>query len=55
MQRHQPRLVPVSYAVRTLSCADRVGMVHAVSGLLAEHRCDIVDSWQFGDEAPACP
>ena len=42
--------MPVSHAVLTLSCADRVGIVHAVSGLLAEQRCNIVDSSQFGDE-----
>ena len=42
--------MPVSHAVLTLSGADRVGIVHAVSGLLAEHRCNIVDSSQFGDE-----
>ncbi len=39
------------HAVLTLSCADRIGIVHAVSGLLAEHRCNIVDSSQFGDES----
>ncbi len=37
------------HAVLTLSCPDRVGIVHAVSGLLAEHSCNIVDSSQFGD------
>ena len=39
----------VEHAVLTLSCADRVGIVHAVSGLLAAHGCNIVDSSQFGD------
>ena len=33
----------------TLSCRDRVGIVSAVSGFLAERRCNIVDSQQFGD------
>jgi formyltetrahydrofolate deformylase len=35
--------------VLTLSCADRLGIVHAVSGLLTEHGCNIVDSQQFSD------
>ena len=38
------------HAVLTLSCPDRVGIVHAVTGLLAGHACNIVDSSQFGDE-----
>jgi formyltetrahydrofolate deformylase len=33
----------------TLSCPDRVGIVHGVTGFLAEHGCNIVDSQQFGD------
>ncbi|HEY7048539.1 MAG TPA: formyltetrahydrofolate deformylase [Jatrophihabitantaceae bacterium] len=35
--------------VLTLVCADRIGIVHAVSGFLAERRCNILDSQQFGD------
>ena len=35
--------------VLTLSCPDRLGIVHAVSGFLADHGCNIVDSQQFGD------
>jgi len=35
--------------ILTLSCPDRVGIVHAVTGFLAEHGCNIVDSQQFGD------
>ena len=35
--------------VLTLSCPDRVGIVHAVSGFMAEHDCNIIDSQQFGD------
>jgi formyltetrahydrofolate deformylase len=35
--------------VLTLSCADTIGIVHAVSGYLVEHGCTIVDSAQFGD------
>jgi len=40
-----------AHAVLTLSCADRVGIVHAVTGLLARYDCNIVDSSQFGDES----
>jgi formyltetrahydrofolate deformylase len=35
--------------ILTLSCPDRVGIVHAVTGFLAEHGCNIGDSQQFGD------
>ena len=35
--------------VLTLSCPDRVGIVHAVTGLLAAHQANIVDSQQYGD------
>ncbi|REF35168.1 formyltetrahydrofolate deformylase [Thermasporomyces composti] len=35
--------------VLTLSCMDRLGIVHAVSGFLAERGCNIVDSQQFSD------
>jgi formyltetrahydrofolate deformylase len=35
--------------VLTLSCADRLGIVHAVSGFLAERSCNIIDSQQFSD------
>ena len=35
--------------VLTLSCADTIGIVFAVSGFLVEHDCTIVDSAQFGD------
>jgi formyltetrahydrofolate deformylase len=35
--------------VLTLSCPDRPGIVHAVSGFLAAADCNIVDSQQFGD------
>ena len=37
--------------VLTLTCADRMGIVRAVSGFLAERQCNIVDSQQFGDAA----
>ncbi|MCB2411720.1 formyltetrahydrofolate deformylase [Demequina sp. TTPB684] len=35
--------------VLSLSCPDRPGIVHAVSGLLAEHGGNITESQQFGD------
>jgi formyltetrahydrofolate deformylase len=35
--------------ILTLSCPDRVGIVHSVTGFLAEHHCNILDSQQFGD------
>lgn len=35
--------------VLTLSCEDTVGIVHAVSGFLVQHGCNIIDSAQFGD------
>jgi formyltetrahydrofolate deformylase len=34
--------------VLTLSCPDRPGIVHAVSGFLAERGCNILDSQQYG-------
>ena len=38
--------------VLTLSCADRPGIVHAVSGFLAERGCNIIDSQQYGSPPP---
>jgi formyltetrahydrofolate deformylase len=35
--------------VLTLACPDRVGIVRAVSGFLADRDCNIVDSQQFSD------
>ena len=35
--------------VLTLSCKDTTGIVHAVSGLLYQAGCNIIDSQQFGD------
>ena len=35
--------------VLTLSCDDTIGIVHAVSGFLVNHACNIIDSAQFGD------
>lgn len=36
--------------ILTFSCPDRAGIVHAVSGLLANHGCNILDSAQFSDQ-----
>ena len=38
----------------TLSCPDRRGIVHSVSGFLADHGCNIIDSAQFGDPQSKC-
>jgi formyltetrahydrofolate deformylase len=35
--------------ILTLSCPDRPGIVAAISGLLAERGCNIVESQQYGD------
>lgn len=35
--------------ILTLSCPDQRGIVHRVSGFLAEHGCNIIDSAQFGE------
>ncbi len=35
--------------ILTLSCPDQRGIVHKVSGFLAQHGCNIIDSAQFGD------
>lgn len=35
--------------ILTMSCPDRPGIVHAVSGMLAEHGSNITESQQFGD------
>ncbi len=36
--------------ILTLSCPDRTGIVHRVTGLLFESGCNILDAQQFGDE-----
>ena len=36
--------------ILTLSCPDQRGIVHHVSGFLATHGCNILDSAQFGDQ-----
>ena len=35
--------------VLSLDCVESPGIVHAVSGFLVEHGCDIVDNKQYGD------
>ncbi len=39
--------------ILTLSCPDQRGIVHSVSGFLANHGCNIIDSAQFGDAQSA--
>jgi len=36
--------------ILTLSCHDQRGIVYRVSGFLADHGCNIIDSAQFGDQ-----
>ncbi|GAC1341242.1 MAG: formyltetrahydrofolate deformylase [Candidatus Dormibacteria bacterium] len=38
-----------SRSTLTLSCADRIGIVHAVSAFFVEHALNILESQQFGD------
>ena len=42
-------MAPDHQFVLTLSCRDTKGIVHAVSGLLYQAGCNIIDSQQFGD------
>ncbi|WP_052500439.1 formyltetrahydrofolate deformylase [Arthrobacter sp. SPG23] len=35
--------------VLTLDCAESLGIVHAISGFLLDHGCDIIDNKQYGD------
>jgi formyltetrahydrofolate deformylase len=37
--------------VLTLACSESPGIVHAVSGFLLEHGCDIIDNQQFGERS----
>lgn len=37
--------------VLTLDCRESPGIVHAVSGFLLEHGCDIIDNQQFGERS----
>jgi formyltetrahydrofolate deformylase len=38
--------------VLTLSCPDRIGIVHAVAAYLHRAGCNVLDSQQFGDRTP---
>ena len=42
-QQHEP------HYVLTLSCPDRPGIVHAVTGALLRHHANVTESQQFGD------
>lgn len=41
--------MPSPQFILTLSCLDQRGIVQRVSGFLAQHGCNIIDSAQFGD------
>lgn len=43
--------MPSKTVILTISCPDRMGIVAAVSRFLLEHRCNIIDSSQFGDRS----
>ena len=43
----QQEAVVADEYVLTLTCPEQLGIVHAVSGFLVEHGCDIVDNRQF--------
>ncbi|MBU6260564.1 MAG: formyltetrahydrofolate deformylase [Burkholderiales bacterium] len=50
MRRTPGPAVPIELQfVLTLACRDAKGIVHAVSGLLYQAGCNIIDSQQFGD------
>ena len=51
LKRFPPHTKTMSYPeyILTLSCLDQRGIVHRVSGFLADHGCNIIDSAQFGD------
>jgi formyltetrahydrofolate deformylase len=42
---------PVETVVLTLSCPNTIGIVHAVTGFLVSHKCNIISSQQFDDES----
>jgi formyltetrahydrofolate deformylase len=46
-----PNSEPSPHFILTLSGPDRIGIVAAVSAFLLAHRCNILDSAQFGDAA----
>ncbi len=39
----------MSNFILSLSCKDQIGIVYAIAGCLAEHKCNIVESAQFSD------
>ncbi|TGO50423.1 hypothetical protein BCON_0184g00280 [Botryotinia convoluta] len=43
------KMVKADEYILTLSCPDRPGIVHAVTGFLSQHNLNIVDSQQYGD------
>jgi formyltetrahydrofolate deformylase len=45
----QQSLGAVREYILTLTCAERPGIVHEVSGFLVAHDCDILENQQFGD------
>ena len=51
MHRMQANLSREREFILRLSCRDTKGIVHAVSGLLFQAGCNIIDSQQFGDIA----
>ena len=46
---------PAQRGVLVLSCQDAPGIVHAVSGVLLEQGCTIVESWQFHSDVSGDP
>ena len=46
---YRPHMLTLPEYILTISCLDQRGIVHRVSGFLAEHGCNIIDSAQFGD------
>jgi formyltetrahydrofolate deformylase len=46
-----PQSVRTVEHVLTLDCPEAPGIVHAVSGFLVEHGCDIIDNKQFGERS----
>jgi formyltetrahydrofolate deformylase len=47
--------MPSTEFVLTLSCPDRVGIVHAVAAYLHQAGCNVLDSQQFGDRVDQGP
>ena len=46
-----PKVPTTVEHVLTLDCPEGPGIVHAVSGFLLEHGCDIIDNKQFGERS----